>query len=111
MRFQDKVAIITGGASGIGLATAKRLTTEGARIVLADYNQANLDAAVPVVQAAGAPEVWTSRCNVAVEAQVEATSKIVNGLLTLIAQKTNISQNSVARTTVLLRHVFGGRSS
>ena len=79
--------------------------------MLADYNQANLDAAVPVVQAAGAPEVWTSRCNVAVEAQVEATSKIVNGLLTLIAQKTNISQNSVARTTVLLRHMFGGRSS
>ena len=57
MRLQDKVAIITGGASGIGLAVAKRLATEGARIVLADYNQANLDAAVPVVQAARASEV------------------------------------------------------
>ena len=90
---------------------AKRLATEGDRIVLADYNQANLDAAVPMVQTARSLEVWTSRCNVAVEAQVEATSKVVNGLLTLIAQKTNISQNSVARTTVLLRHVFGGRSS
>ena len=90
---------------------ARRLATEGARIVLADYNQANLDAAVPMVQAARAPEVWTSRYNVAVEAQVEATSKVVNGLFMLIAKKTNISQNSVARTTVLLRHVFGGRSS
>ena len=57
MRFQDKVAIITGEASGIGLAVAKRLATEGARTVLADYNQANLDAALPVVQAAGASEV------------------------------------------------------
>ncbi|ALW83713.1 oxidoreductase [Hymenobacter sedentarius] len=73
MRFQDKAAIVTGGASGIGLAVAKRLASEGARIVLADYNQANLDAAVPDVQAAGAPEVWASLCNVAIEAQVEAT--------------------------------------
>ena len=73
MRFQDKVVIITGGASGIGLAVAQRLASEGARIVLADYNEANLAAAVPVVQAAGAPDVWGSLCNVSVEAQVEAT--------------------------------------
>jgi NAD(P)-dependent dehydrogenase (short-subunit alcohol dehydrogenase family) len=73
MRFQDKVAIITGGASGIGLATAKRLASEGARIVLADYNQENLDKAEPEVKAAGAPDVWGSMCNVGVEAQVEST--------------------------------------
>ena len=73
MRFQDKVAIITGGASGIGLAVAKRLAAEGARIVLADYNEANLTAAAPEVKAAGAPDVWGSLCNVSVEAQVEAT--------------------------------------
>ena len=36
MRFRDKVAIITGAASGIGLATAKRLGSEGARVVIAD---------------------------------------------------------------------------
>ena len=73
MRFQDKVVIITGGASGIGLAVAQRLASEGARIVLADYNEANLAAAVPMVQAAGAPDVWGSLCNVSVEVQVEAT--------------------------------------
>jgi NAD(P)-dependent dehydrogenase (short-subunit alcohol dehydrogenase family) len=72
-RFQDKVVIITGGAGGIGLATAKRLASEGARIVIADLNQANLDAAVPQVQQAGAPEVLPSVCNVAVEDQVVAT--------------------------------------
>ena len=73
MRFQDKVAIVTGGASGIGLAVAKRLAAEGARLVLADYNEANLAAAAPDVKAAGAPDVWGSLCNVSVEAQVQAT--------------------------------------
>jgi meso-butanediol dehydrogenase/(S,S)-butanediol dehydrogenase/diacetyl reductase len=73
MRFQDKVAIITGGASGIGLSIAKRLASEGARIVLADINQAALDAAVPQVQQAGSPGVWPSMCNVADENQVIAT--------------------------------------
>jgi len=73
MRFQDKVVIITGGASGIGLAIAKRLASEGARLVLADINQANLDAAAPAVQEAGAPEVLPSLCNVADESQVIGT--------------------------------------
>ena len=36
--FDGKVAIVTGAASGIGLATARRLGSEGARVVLADYN-------------------------------------------------------------------------
>ena len=36
MRFKDKVVIVTGAASGIGLATAKRFGTEGARVVIAD---------------------------------------------------------------------------
>ena len=36
MRFRDKVAIVTGAASGMGLATAKRLGSEGARVIIAD---------------------------------------------------------------------------
>lgn len=39
MRFDGKVAIVTGGASGIGLATAERLASEGARIILADLDE------------------------------------------------------------------------
>ena len=39
-RLKDKVAVITGGASGIGLATAKRMQAEGAIIVIGDVDPA-----------------------------------------------------------------------
>ena len=48
-RLQDRVAVITGAASGIGLATARRLAAEGARVVVADVSdQAGQDAASEV---------------------------------------------------------------
>ena len=46
-RLQDKVAVITGAASGIGAATAERVAAEGARTVVADINK---DGAVSVVE-------------------------------------------------------------
>ena len=39
MRLKDKVALVTGGASGVGQATAKRFVAEGARVVLTDLNR------------------------------------------------------------------------
>jgi meso-butanediol dehydrogenase/(S,S)-butanediol dehydrogenase/diacetyl reductase len=45
-RFEGRVALITGGASGIGLATASRLREEGATVVLVDRSDEGLRAAV-----------------------------------------------------------------
>jgi meso-butanediol dehydrogenase / (S,S)-butanediol dehydrogenase / diacetyl reductase len=42
-RFEGKVVIITGAASGIGEATARRFAAEGATVVLVDRNKAKLD--------------------------------------------------------------------
>ena len=39
MRFTDKVAIVTGGASGIGEATVRLFVKEGAKVVVADFSE------------------------------------------------------------------------
>lgn len=45
-RFEGKVAVVTGGNSGIGLATAKRLHDEGAKLAISGRSQKTLDEAV-----------------------------------------------------------------
>lgn len=57
MRLKDKVAIITGAASGIGQATAVKFAAEGAKVVVCDVNQGGIDAVVSDLVASGAEAV------------------------------------------------------
>jgi len=50
-KLHGKTAIVTGGSSGIGLAVARRLATEGAQVFIMGRRQAQLDAAVALIGA------------------------------------------------------------
>src|ERR1700683_4147122 len=67
-RLENKVAIVTGGAGGIGSATAHRLTAEGARVVVADIN---LPRASEVAAKLG-PQALALRYDAADVASIEA---------------------------------------
>jgi NAD(P)-dependent dehydrogenase (short-subunit alcohol dehydrogenase family) len=63
--FQSNaVAVITGGASGIGLATAQRLAAMGLRLVIVDVREALLEPAAEQLRQMGAPEVMASSTDV-----------------------------------------------
>jgi NAD(P)-dependent dehydrogenase (short-subunit alcohol dehydrogenase family) len=56
-RFAGRRALVTGGAAGIGLATARALAAEGARVALLDVDAARLEAAAADLRASGAEMV------------------------------------------------------
>ena len=60
----NAVAVITGGASGIGLATAQRLAVMGLRLVIVDVREALLEPAAEQLRQLGAPEVMASSTDV-----------------------------------------------
>ena len=70
-----KVAVITGGSRGLGLAIAQRYVTAGAKVVIASRSQSSVDAALKLLGAAGA-QVAGMACDVADPAQVDALAKL-----------------------------------
>jgi meso-butanediol dehydrogenase/(S,S)-butanediol dehydrogenase/diacetyl reductase len=71
-RLDGKVAIVTGGSSGIGLASARRLGAEGARVVIASQNKGRIEAAAERVRAEDKVDVLGLECDVSQEPQVIA---------------------------------------
>lgn len=71
------VAVITGGASGIGLAAAVKFAQMGMRIVVVDRDNEKLAAAADIISAAGATDVMTSETDVSDRAQLEALEQQV----------------------------------
>ena len=72
MRFEGKVVVITGAASGFGAAAARRFTGEGARVVAADINAQRLADTVDAVKAAGRGEILAIETDVTSGAAVQA---------------------------------------
>ena len=69
MELKDKTAVITGAASGIGLATARQFASSGANLVLGDIEDEALHAALESLRADGAKVVGV-RCDVSQESDV-----------------------------------------
>jgi NAD(P)-dependent dehydrogenase (short-subunit alcohol dehydrogenase family) len=69
--FKGRVAVVTGGASGIGLALARQLGAEGMKLVIADIDETALKSAAAELEAAGYP-VLAKRTDVAMSADIQA---------------------------------------
>ena len=69
--FANKVALVTGAGSGLGLAAAKAFAESGAAVVLADWNEKSVRSAAEELTSKG-HRALAIRCDVADDAQVEA---------------------------------------
>src|SRR6202051_2567921 len=69
--FENKVALVTGAASGLGLATAKAFAEAGAAVVLEDWNEKEMQAAAKDLADQG-NRTLAIRCDMSDDAQVEA---------------------------------------
>ena len=69
--LQDRVALVTGGGQGLGQAICARLAREGARLVVADLNEANAVATAATISESADQPALAVKVDVTAEAQVE----------------------------------------
>jgi len=94
MRYVGKVAIVTGGGNGIGRATALRLASEGAAVVIMDLRSADGEAVVKSISDAGGRALFVAG-DAAVEADIGAMVELAVGTFGAV----NVLVNNVARTS------------
>lgn len=103
MDVSNKVAFITGGATGIGLGIARAFAARGAKIMLADIDDAGLAAAAAELSGAGA-DVATVLCDVADEAAVRAAADATIerfGKVHIVVNNAGVGAGGVAGETAL----------
>ena len=105
--FERKVALVTGAASGLGLATAKAFAEAGAAVVLADWNEKDVQGAAKDLAQKG-NQTLAVTCDVSDDAQVEAmVKKTVAKFGRLDAAYNNAGiQNVLAETADVTRNDY-----
>jgi len=102
MRLKDKVAIVTGGGRGIGEATAKAFAREGAKVVVADMNQGDIDRTVAEITQGGGQAIGCL-VNVTDRAMVDAlvqTTQSQFGRIDILVNNAGITaDNTLAKMT------------
>jgi D-sorbitol dehydrogenase (acceptor) len=84
MRLQGKVAVITGAARGIGLAMAERFVREGAKVVIADLNEAGAQAAAARIGPAAIGVACDVRRQESIEQALDAAVAAFGGIDILV---------------------------
>src|SRR6266446_3916812 len=104
LSFENKVALVTGAASGLGLATARAFAESGASVVLADWNEKDAQSAAQELANRG-HKTLAVRCDVSDDAQAEpmvAKSVSSFGRLNAAHNKAAV-QNVLAETRATTR--------
>ena len=108
MNLEGRRVVITGGATGIGRATAMHCAGAGARVVVADVNEADGNDCVAEIAAAGG-EAWFVRTDVSVESEVRAlmaeAARLMSGIDSLVTAA-GIARDSMVRVEDVAEQVW-----